>query len=126
MCRHSVSHEEYLKAFSEGPMVFAGCKRVVAAHQAVLDKMNKDNTIISDEMVDFLRECARELNIRGISEQQLKQRFGAPQVKKHRATLLPALAHAARRREARPCVFAPASCLTRAAAENEILRAGRW
>jgi hypothetical protein len=57
-------------------MVFAGCRRVVAAHQAVLDKMNKDNTIISDEMVDFLRECARELNIRGISEQQLKQRFG--------------------------------------------------
>jgi hypothetical protein len=78
MCRHSVSHDEYLKAFSEAPMVFAGCKRVVAAHQAVLDKMNKDNTIISDEMVDFLRECARELNIRGTSEQQLKQRFGAP------------------------------------------------
>lgn len=38
MCRHGINDDEYLKAFSEAPMVFAGSKQVVNAHQAVLEK----------------------------------------------------------------------------------------
>lgn len=39
--------------------------------------MNRDRTLVSGEMVEFLRACAEHLNISGISDQQLKQRFGS-------------------------------------------------
>jgi hypothetical protein len=77
LMRHGPGQPEFLKAFNEIPAVFAGRRRVLAAHLAMLDKSKETETFHGrEELVNLIKAIAADLSLRGMPDRQLISRFG--------------------------------------------------
>ena len=63
--RYSLSNDEYFRAFNEVPIIFFSAKRVLAAHNKVIDSKK----MVGEEMTEFLVAVVDEMGMSGTSHQ---------------------------------------------------------
>lgn len=77
LMRNRINDPDFLRAFNEVPIIFAGRSRVLAAHQATLEFSIASQTFQGGErLTKLIKAMTGDLKLRGISDAQLDARFG--------------------------------------------------